>query len=201
MQRYETFGRLRSDHQQPSLPLSVFEALRDNFGVSHECFASPLNHFFDSFCSQFPDTDSYFGSLGSFFEFRPSQGSFEVHPPYDQQSIMMTFAHIVTILKQSNMPLSFVVCVRDIDRVDPGRSIEGLAPFIVHSVRLNAGSHMLSLSTRFRANRNQVPLREIVFVSPSDTTVYWIQNTAGTQRWPVTDEKVGRVINGFYQQL
>jgi hypothetical protein len=50
-------------------------------GVSVECFASPLNCHLPAFCSAFPDTDAAFGSLGSFFDFFPTEGSFQVNPP------------------------------------------------------------------------------------------------------------------------
>lgn len=49
---------------QGALPVSVFEALHRQFGVSFECFASPLNCYFKQFCSAFPDTDGVFGSRG-----------------------------------------------------------------------------------------------------------------------------------------
>lgn len=45
-----------------------------------QCFASPLNVHLPQFCSAFPDTDTPFGSAGSFFDFVPSEGSFEVCP-------------------------------------------------------------------------------------------------------------------------
>ena len=49
---------------QGALPVSVFEALNRHFGVSFECFASPLNCYFKQFSSAFPDIDGYFGSRG-----------------------------------------------------------------------------------------------------------------------------------------
>lgn len=49
---------------QGALPVSVFEALNRQFGVSFECFASPLNCYFKQFSSAFPDIDGYFGSRG-----------------------------------------------------------------------------------------------------------------------------------------
>lgn len=49
---------------QGALPLSVFECLHRVFGVTFECFASPLNSYFKQYCSAFADTDGYFGSRG-----------------------------------------------------------------------------------------------------------------------------------------
>lgn len=49
---------------QGALPVPVFEALNRQFGVSFECFASPLNCYFKQFNSAFPDIDCFFGSRG-----------------------------------------------------------------------------------------------------------------------------------------
>lgn len=49
---------------QGALPVAVFEALQRHFGVTFECFASPLNCYFKQYNSAFPDTDGYFGSRG-----------------------------------------------------------------------------------------------------------------------------------------
>lgn len=49
---------------QGALPVHVFEALHKLFGVTFECFASPLNCYFKQYCSAFLDTDGYFGSRG-----------------------------------------------------------------------------------------------------------------------------------------
>lgn len=70
LKRYQTFlGNITStlyeaEMTQSALPVSVFECLQRHFGVSFECFASPLNCYFRQFCSAFSDTDSYFGSRG-----------------------------------------------------------------------------------------------------------------------------------------
>ena len=49
---------------QGALPVTALECLNKTFGVSFECFASPLNCYFRQYCSAFPDIDSYFGSRG-----------------------------------------------------------------------------------------------------------------------------------------
>ena len=47
-----------------ALPVPVFECLNRIFGVTFECFASPLNSYFRQYCSAYSDTDCYFGSRG-----------------------------------------------------------------------------------------------------------------------------------------
>jgi phosphorylated CTD-interacting factor 1 len=86
----------KSGHQA-ALPALAMQALRDDFGVRHECFASPLNAETSSFCSLFPDTDRFFGSSGSFFDFFPKMGSFECNP-FDYSSVERTLEHIVELL-------------------------------------------------------------------------------------------------------
>ena len=52
-------------NNQGALCPALMECLHRVFGVTFECFASPLNCYFRQYCSAFPDTDGYFGSRGS----------------------------------------------------------------------------------------------------------------------------------------
>lgn len=63
LKRYATYSG-KNQIFQSSLSLPVMECLNRCFGVTFECFASPLNCYFRQFCSAFPDTDAYFGSRG-----------------------------------------------------------------------------------------------------------------------------------------
>eukprot|EP01043_Picozoa_sp_COSAG02_P100592 COSAG02_NODE_36669_length_452_cov_0.623229_1_plen_150_part_11 len=58
--RYETLSEF-DQGTQGSLPERVFDVLRQEFGVEHECFASPVNVTARSFNSVFPDVDRFFG--------------------------------------------------------------------------------------------------------------------------------------------
>ena len=68
LKRYQCyFGNTFSGEgaqNQGALPVTVLECLNKNFGVTFECFASPLNCYFRQYCSAFADIDSYFGSRG-----------------------------------------------------------------------------------------------------------------------------------------
>lgn len=67
LKRYQVFfGHPNNEgsFSQASLPKQVFDCLMRNFGVTFECFASPLNCYFRQYCSVFGDTDTYFGSRG-----------------------------------------------------------------------------------------------------------------------------------------
>ena len=74
------YAALGAHGYQAALCADGFETLREALGCTFECFASPLNCRYPTYCSAFADTDRYFGSLGSFFAFHPTEGSFEVHP-------------------------------------------------------------------------------------------------------------------------
>jgi len=81
-----------------SIPTAVFESIQRNFGVTFECFSSPLNCYFRNYCSAFPDVDGYFGSVGSFLEFRPISGSFQMHPPLCDDLIDAAITHVEALL-------------------------------------------------------------------------------------------------------
>jgi hypothetical protein len=77
--RYQTFFRNNEQinegyGMQAALPSRVLAELNELFEVSQEMFASPFNCFFKSYCSAFFDTDVFFGSNGSFFDFEPETG-------------------------------------------------------------------------------------------------------------------------------
>ena len=62
--RYSIFD---TSSQQWSIGIDLYEDISDLFDISFETFASPLNFNMYRFCSIFKDTDSIFGSVGSFY--------------------------------------------------------------------------------------------------------------------------------------
>jgi len=94
---------------QGAVPVTALECLNKNFGVTFECFASPLNCYFRQYCSAFPDIDSYFGSRGPVLEFKPLCGSFEANPPFCEELMDATISHFELVLEDSLEPLSFIV--------------------------------------------------------------------------------------------
>lgn len=81
-----------------SLPVTVFETIQRNFGVTFECFANPLNCYFRQFCSVFPDIDGYFGSRGNFLDYKPLCGSFEMNPPHSEELMDAAITHAENLL-------------------------------------------------------------------------------------------------------
>lgn len=66
---------------QAALGGAAFEGLQARLACNFEAFASPLNCFYGAYCSAFPDVDVPFGSRGSFANFKPRSGSYQVSKP------------------------------------------------------------------------------------------------------------------------
>ncbi|VVC46001.1 Hypothetical protein CINCED_3A025548 [Cinara cedri] len=113
LRRYSVFCA-NSPETQVSVPVPVLESLHRYFGVTFECFASPLNCYFRQYCSAFPDTDAYFGSRGSILDLNAVSGSFMVNPPiHCNELIEATLNHMDHLLSESSEPLSFIVFLAD----------------------------------------------------------------------------------------
>jgi len=100
--RYDLIGDV-NNRCQAIVPSTALKAMVSQFGVAHECFASPLSNIRSSFNSSlFADTDRFFGSLGSFFDFVPLEGSFHVNPPFSGGSLKLMFDRIFRLLQHSD---------------------------------------------------------------------------------------------------
>ncbi|KAK8816637.1 hypothetical protein WA538_002498, partial [Blastocystis sp. DL] len=113
--RYNTVsGDVRG--YQMALPESVFAYLQTIYHLQHECFASPMNAcpIINSFCSRFPDTDVYFGSQGSFFDYSIEEGVFEANPPFVEECMIRNIRRINELLRhadENQKPLTFFIIV------------------------------------------------------------------------------------------
>ncbi len=107
------------------------------FDCRTECFASPLNCRYGRFCSAFSDTDAPFGSLGSFFDFHPTEGCFEANPPFTPFLMERMARHMEALLETSEAsgegeaekgepkkPLSFIVIIPAWDEAHNDRAIQ-----------------------------------------------------------------------------
>ena len=64
------YGIFDTSSQQWSIGIDLYETISELFDISFETFASPLNFNMYRFCSIFKDTDSIFGSVGSFYNLK-----------------------------------------------------------------------------------------------------------------------------------
>lgn len=111
--RYETLSG-NTGAIQGAIPHNIFDILETTLDIKNECFASPLNCHFPRFYSAFPDTDIPFGSLGSFFDFCPLSGSYEVNPPFVNTFMVTMTQKLETLLScatDTKQPLLFFVIV------------------------------------------------------------------------------------------
>jgi len=91
-----------------SIPPVLYEFYNNNLPNCIECFASPINHTLDKFCSIYHD-DMVFGSIGPFTEKVVSENkgsSFIINPPYDPATMDYVYRIIATI-EDSN----YTVCL------------------------------------------------------------------------------------------
>ncbi|XP_038111047.1 mRNA (2'-O-methyladenosine-N(6)-)-methyltransferase [Culex quinquefasciatus] len=200
LKRYSSFlyGAASPNQQEPeltqsALPAVVFECLHQHFGVTFECFASPLNCYFRQYCSAFGDADSYFGSRGSFLEFRPVSGSFQVNPPYCEELIDATLQHIDRLLTDSTEPLSFIVFLQEWK--EP--ALQCLSK-IEDSHFKRKQVVVMGMEHEYRHGlQHCIPKSDVNFKSIHGTMVVWLQNNAGFQRWGPTEARVDALLEAF----
>ncbi|RZC40392.1 phosphorylated CTD-interacting factor 1 [Asbolus verrucosus] len=178
---------------QASLPVTVFECLNRTFGVTFECFASPLNCYFKQYCSAFADCDSYFGSRGPFLQLKAVSGSFEAHPPYCEELMEAAVNHMERLLNESPEPLSFIVLMPDYREPTPNALLRiEASQFKRKQVTIPAYEHEFRHGFQHVLNRSELNVR-----SAHGTVIVWLQNATGYQRWEPTEERVQSVMEAF----
>ena len=107
-------GEPKAGGNQAACPAALFDALRADFGVTMEAFASPLNCRFPRFCSAAHDCDAQLGGAGSFFGYWPSSGAFLANPPFVPAVVGRMVEHLSQLLEAASAAgglLLFVVVV------------------------------------------------------------------------------------------
>ncbi|XP_059185409.1 mRNA (2'-O-methyladenosine-N(6)-)-methyltransferase [Centropristis striata] len=178
---------------QGALPVSVFEALVRQFGVSFECFASPLNCYFKQFSSAFPDTDGFFGSRGPFLSFCPVSGSFEANPPFCEELMDAMVTHFEDLLQKSSEPLSFIVFVPEWrDPVTPALTRMEASRFLRHQLSVPAYEHEYRSGSQHLCKRDEMYYRAV-----HGTAVLFLQNDAGFVKWAPTAERLAELTAAY----
>lgn len=192
--RYKT---IRGGGFQAALGAAVFDCLKDCFGAKMEGFASPLNCRYDTYCSAFVDTDSPFGSLGSFFAFAPERGSFQLNPPFVPEVISGLAAHCEKLLRvaaENDELLAFTIIVgaNEAARRDKAwtsleegrfsrRHEAEIVPIEAHGYL--SGEQHLKNGRRL--------------LSTCDSAVFFWQSPAAAAQWPVHDDTVQQLRDSF----
>ncbi|XP_053171924.1 mRNA (2'-O-methyladenosine-N(6)-)-methyltransferase [Scomber japonicus] len=196
LKRYQVMfgsGANEGSGLQGALPMAVFEALNRQFGVSFECFASPLNCYFKQFCSAFPDSDGFFGSRGPFLSFCPVSGSFEANPPFCEELMDAMVTHFEDLLDRSSEPLSFIVFVPEWrDPVTPALSRMESSRFLRHQMSVPAYEHEYRSGSQHLCKREEMYYRAV-----HGTAVIFLQNEAGFGKWAPTSERLAELMAAY----
>jgi len=177
---------------QMALPTDMFKCVSDDFGVHHECFASPLNHYFTSYTSAFPDVDIPFGSKGSFFDFYPQEGSFEVNPPFIEEILAATVARILALLaraEEAKKPMSFILFTSAWDDT-PAILWASDSPFCRKQSRMMKGKH-------YYKRGDQHIQRKPYMRAGADSFVFFLQTSEGAKKWTITERKLRRFYRAW----
>ncbi|XP_076336862.1 mRNA (2'-O-methyladenosine-N(6)-)-methyltransferase-like isoform X1 [Tachypleus tridentatus] len=196
LKRYQTFigSNPNEGHgTQVALPVTVFDCLHKQFGVTFECFASPLNCYFRQYCSAFPDTDSFFGSRGHILRFYPVSGSFEANPPFCEELMEAVIDHFERLLSESQEPLSFIVFLPEWrDPVPTSLARLESSRFKRKQLLIPAFEH------EYRHGFQHLSVRgEGSWISSHGTVVVFLQNDAGFVRWGPTQDKVDSLLEAY----
>nr|XP_054748424.1 mRNA (2'-O-methyladenosine-N(6)-)-methyltransferase-like [Lytechinus pictus] len=194
LRRYQTLfgvGENEGHNLQGALSSGVFKAINEHFGVTFECFASPLNCYFKQYCSAFADTDSFFGSRGPILDFFPFSGSFEANPPFGEELMEATIIHFEKLLERTTDPLSFIVFTPDWrDPITNGLKMAEASRFKRRQEVIPAYEH------EYRSgNQHVVPESSVSWRAAHGTMMIFLQNDEGNQLWPPTDEGIQAVMD------
>ena len=194
--RYRT---IRCSQFHAALPGPVFDWLRDSCGVQLEGMASPLNARFGSFCSAFVDTDAPFGSLGSFFGFRPNEGSFEINPPFVEAMYVAVAEHcagLLAVADEWGQALSFTIVVGATKATQQGRAWE-----LLHSSRYSQGTMVVDAKEHQYCDGAQHTKTDSTatppLVSVCATGVFFWASKAAAARWPIHTKQMDALRAAF----
>jgi phosphorylated CTD-interacting factor 1 len=179
---------------QGACPPPVFDVLRTDFGVTMECFASPVNTRFLRFCSAAVDVDAPFGSVGSFFRFRPRSGALVANPPFDPELITAMGLHMEKLLgvaDQQGTVLIFIVVIPTWPERPCWQALND-SPHIAKGLRLPKSKHAY-LDGGQHHGRRAIPLR----LSNHDSSVFFLMSERAAAQMPVTFSKERRLREAF----
>lgn len=121
--------------------LSVPPRILGYLGIQVELFGTPLNTSLSEYCSPFPDIETFFGSKGSFLEYKLDTGRmYSFNPPYDNELMYLASLRLVSMLKE--VPNVHVFCILPVRDPEAQKSI-GFSthnePFKAYSVLKESG--------------------------------------------------------------
>ena len=184
------YDMLQGAGLQAAIQGAVFDVLLKHYACNVECFASPLNCRYERFLSAFPDTDATFGSLGSFFDHNFMQGgSYQANPPFVSSFIHAMYTTMDQSLSQCKEPLMFVVFIPAWIETSGWKALKE-AKHLQRYVLLDQASHYYTEGTQHRRKTSSR-------IASFDTSVFFLQNDAGKEKWKVDDSHVEELKQAF----
>ena len=93
---------------------------------------------------------------------------------------------------------SFIYCVRPTQPCfQLCQEIQGLGPYVRHAELLHRNQHVFEVGRRHKVYQKAISLGVQLWSSTHDTVVYWIQNAAGAQTWPIGEKSVRQLLDSF----
>eukprot|EP00967_Tisochrysis_lutea_P080285 scaffold110165_cov29-Tisochrysis_lutea.AAC.1 len=148
----------------------------------------------------FLDVDAPFGSIGSFFDFRPQQGSFEANPPFVPALVSAMTEHMRSLLdaaEQRNAPLLFATIVgasAGMRRSDAWAALLSLAASPYGRAHWAIPLHRHGFT---EGHAHITPRGECVRMSSCESAVFIFATSAAAEAFPSTSEKEAAVRAGL----
>ena len=192
------YDMLEGGGLQSALSGHIFDVLLKRFHCNMECFASPFNCRYESYCSAFPDTDVSFGSMGSFFDFNfealPNGGCFQANPPFTADFILAMYTRMEKILSNeaTHSPYMFIVFIPAWTYSTGWQAISS-SKHLTKSLMLLQKDHPHYYCEGTQHRRLAGRYR----IASFDTSVFFLQNHIAKERWPVTTEIIEELKLAF----
>jgi len=187
--RYDTIG---GAGYQAAMPEPAFDYLTSAYAVSTECFASPLNCYLPNFHSAFPDTDAWYGSHGSFFALRCTDGSYESNPPFLELNMCCNALMVLLLLERAEhagAALQFVVVWPGWDDT-PGYTLLVDSGYCRRFLSLGKHEHTYKEGFQHRSS-------QLYRSSQAKSFVFWMQTSEAMRQYAVTEEGVAEFRRRF----
>jgi len=191
--RYDTIS---GAGYQAALPEESFSLLTRYWGVTHECYASPLNHCLESYGSAFIETDRFFGSKGSFLDQRPLEGGFEANPPFLEEVMAPMAMHVLALLERAQAAgtaLCFAVVWPGWDDT-PAYDLLMSSRFMRQLIVFAKGDHSYKEGLQHRVTTKRYRRSE------ARSFVLFMQTDEAVKRWPCTEEKLNQFKQSFMKE-
>ena len=187
-------GEPKAGGNQAACPGALFDALRADFGVTMEAFASPLNCRFPRFCSAAHDCDAQLGGAGSFFSYWPRSGAFLANPPFVPSLVSRMAEHLGELLEAASAAgglLLFVVVVPYWPEKPCWQQLQA-SKHTTATLRLAQAEHgYYEGGQHYRA--------ALWKPATHDTSVFFLHSTKARACCPLTASKERRVREAFKQ--